>query len=57
MEEKNNQSTEQAILEVAERLFLDKSFAKTSTTEIAKKVGCNQAMIHYYYRTKKIYSM
>jgi AcrR family transcriptional regulator len=43
---------EQAILEVAERLFLEKGFAMTSTTEIAKEVGCNQALVHYYFRTK-----
>ena len=24
----------------------------TSTTEIAKEVGCNQALVHYYFRTK-----
>lgn len=52
MDTKNEQSTEQNILEVAERLFLEKGFAMTSTTEIAKEVGCNQALIHYYYRTK-----
>jgi len=45
-------SMEQNILEVAERLFLEKGFAQTSTTEIAKTVGCNQALIHYYFRTK-----
>ena len=43
---------EQAILETAERLFLEKGFALTSTTEIAKAVGCNQALVHYYFRTK-----
>jgi TetR/AcrR family transcriptional regulator len=43
---------EQAILQAAERLFLEKGFALTSTTEIAKAVGCNQALIHYYFRTK-----
>ncbi len=48
----NEISKEQAILEVAERLFLEKGFALTSTTEIAKEVGCNQAMVHYYFRTK-----
>ncbi len=52
MDIKNEQTTEQSILEVAERLFLEKGFALTSTTEIAKEVGCNQALIHYYYRTK-----
>lgn len=48
-EEKN---TEQIILEAAEKLFLEKGYALTSTTEIAKEAGCNQAMVHYYFRTK-----
>jgi len=52
MEIKNEQSMEQAILETAERLFLEKGFASTSTTQIAKAVGCNQALVHYYFRTK-----
>ncbi|WP_346856096.1 TetR/AcrR family transcriptional regulator [uncultured Draconibacterium sp.] len=51
MEKDNN--NEHLILETAERLFLEKGFAMTSTTEIAKEVGCNQAMVHYYYRTKE----
>ena len=45
-------NTEQLIIETAERLFLEKGFAMTTTTEIAKEVGCNQALVHYYYRTK-----
>ncbi|WP_020529919.1 TetR/AcrR family transcriptional regulator [Flexithrix dorotheae] len=40
------------ILKVATRLFLEKGFKATSTTEIAKEAGCNQALVHYYYRTK-----
>jgi len=52
MDIKNEQSMEQSILETAERLFLEKGFALTSTTEIAKEVGCNQALVHYYFRTK-----
>ncbi len=52
MDIKNDINTEHAILEAAEALFLEKGFALTSTTEIAKKVGCNQAMVHYYFRTK-----
>lgn len=52
MDIKNEQSMEQSILEVAEKLFLEKGFASTSTTEIAKVVGCNQALVHYYFRTK-----
>jgi len=46
-------TTEQAIMEAAETLFLEKGFAGTSTVEIAKKAGCNQALVHYYYRSKK----
>lgn len=45
--------TERNILEAAERLFLEKGFAMTSTTQIAKEAGCNQALVHYYYRTKE----
>ncbi len=43
---------EQTILMAAERLFLERGLALTSTTDIAKEVGCNQALIHYYFRTK-----
>ena len=49
---KSEQTTEQTILAVAEQLFLEKGFASTSTTQIAKAVGCNQALVHYYFRTK-----
>ena len=48
-----NQNIEKRILWVAERLFLEKGFSGASTTEIAKAVGCNQALIHYYFRTKE----
>ena len=51
MEQSKN--IEKRILWVAERLFLEKGFSGTSTTEIAKAVGCNQALIHYYFRTKE----
>ncbi len=49
-----NQNIEKRILWVAERLFLEKGFSGTSTTEIAKAVGCNQALIHYYFRTMEM---
>ena len=45
---------EEAILEAAERLFLEKGFTSTSTTEIAKAAGCNQALVHYYFRKKDL---
>lgn len=53
MNNKDESSMEQAILDAAEKLFLEKGFAATSTTQIAKLVGCNQALVHYYYRTKE----
>ena len=43
---------EQTILESATELFLKKGFKATFTTEIAKEAGCNQALVHYYFRTK-----
>ena len=44
---------EEQILQTAEELFLEQGFDATSTTDIAKKVGCNQALVHYYFRTKE----
>ena len=43
---------EAAILKSAEKLFMEKGFAGASTTMIAKEAGCNQALVHYYFRTK-----
>ena len=48
-----NQGFEEQILKVAEEVFLDRGYAMTSMAEIAKRVGCNQALIHYYFRTKE----
>lgn len=47
-----DEKMENKILDCAERLFLKKGYALTSMTEIAKEVGCNQALVHYYFRTK-----
>lgn len=53
MEIKIEQSMENLILDAAEKLFLELGYASTSTTQIAKAVGCNQALVHYYFRTKE----
>jgi AcrR family transcriptional regulator len=53
MDIKTDKTMEESIMEVAEELFLEKGYALTSTTEIAKLVGCNQALVHYYFRTKE----
>ncbi len=44
---------EDTLLSVAEQLFLEKGFDGASTTEIAKRAGCNQTLVHYYFRTKQ----
>lgn len=46
-------SREQEILAAAEKLFMERGYALTSTTEIANLAGCNQALVHYYFRTKE----
>jgi AcrR family transcriptional regulator len=48
-----DKSKEQAILEAAERTFLEKGFEASKTTQIAARAGVTHAMLHYYYRTKE----
>lgn len=50
---KEEQSIEQSIIRTAEKLFLQRGFAATSLSEIARQVGCNQALVHYYFRNKE----
>lgn len=49
--QKNNM--EQQILLTAKDLFVQHGYDGVSTTQLAKAVGCNQALVHYYYRTKQ----
>ena len=44
---------ESEIMTAAEKLFIEKGFEATSTTDITKMVGCNQALVNYYFRTKE----
>lgn len=46
------QNMEQRILDAAASLFIEQGFARTTTGQIAELAGCNQALVHYYYRTK-----
>jgi AcrR family transcriptional regulator len=46
-------NTEQTILRVAEKLFIEKGYMGVSCTEIAKGAGVNHAMVYYYFRTKE----
>ena len=49
--QKNNM--EEQILLGAKELFMQNGYEGVSTTQVAKAVGCNQALVHYYYRTKQ----
>ncbi|MDL2213319.1 TetR/AcrR family transcriptional regulator [Bacteroides sp. OttesenSCG-928-J23] len=46
-------NTEHLILEAAEKVFLEKGYVASRTTEIAQIAGVNHAMLHYYFRTKE----
>jgi len=46
-------TSETAILEAAEKEFLNKGFAAARTTSIAEAAGVTHSMLHYYYRTKE----
>lgn len=48
-----DKNTEYTILCAAEEIFIEKGYAGTKTTDIAKLAGVNHAMIHYYFRTKE----
>jgi TetR/AcrR family transcriptional regulator len=49
----DEKNMEEQILLNAEMLFLQHGFAGTSTVEIARRTGCNQALVHYYFRSKE----
>lgn len=51
MSEHNN--TEKAIMDAAERIFLEKGYVLATTTRIAQEAGVTHAMLHYYFRTKE----
>ena len=46
-------ATEQRILEAARAVFLRRGTAGARMQEIAHEAGVNQALVHYYFRTKE----
>lgn len=48
-----NPTTQEKILEAAEKEFLEKGFEKAKIYTIAKEAGINHAMVHYYFGTKE----
>ncbi len=51
-------STEQKIINAADKLFSQKGYAATKTREIAEEAGTNLALLNYYFGSKeKLYNM
>lgn len=48
----SEQDTEQRILEAARRVFVKRGTAGARMQEIAAEAGVNQALLHYYFRSK-----
>jgi TetR/AcrR family transcriptional regulator len=52
MEKKQSITAEEQILEAAKTVFQLKGFDGARMQDIAKEAGINQALLHYYYRSK-----
>ena len=48
-----DKDTEQRILEAARTVFLRDGTAGARMQEIAREAGVNQALLHYYFRSKE----
>ncbi len=53
MAESLDLSTEQKILEAAQKVFIQKGLDGTRLEGIAKEAGINKALLHYYFRSKE----
>ncbi len=49
---KDDNQTEKAILEAADKVFTQKGFAAARMEDIANEAGINRALLHYYFRSK-----
>jgi len=49
----DNASTEKKIKMTARKLFTSKGYAAVTTRDIAIEAGINQALLHYYFRSKE----
>ncbi|MBL7744776.1 MAG: TetR/AcrR family transcriptional regulator [Chitinophagaceae bacterium] len=50
---KKDQTTEQAILDAAKKVFVSKGMAGARMQDIADEAGINKALLHYYFRNKE----
>jgi AcrR family transcriptional regulator len=51
--QKNDQQTEEKILDAARAVFIRRGTAGARMQEIAEEAGVNQALLHYYFRSKE----
>ncbi|MDX2304181.1 MAG: TetR/AcrR family transcriptional regulator [Microscillaceae bacterium] len=49
-----NLETDQKILRAARKIFVQKGLTGTRMQDIADEAGINKALLHYYYRSKKL---
>src|SRR5215213_5762023 len=52
-EPKRDGETEQKILEAARAVFIRRGTAGARMADIAQEAGVNQALLHYYFRSKE----
>jgi AcrR family transcriptional regulator len=58
VKQKKDQTTEQAILDAAKKVFVRKGMAGARMQDIADEAGINKALLHYYFRNKeKLFEM
>lgn len=53
MQNMDKHNSKQAILDAAEKEFLEMGFHGAKTSSIAKRAGVTHAMLHYYFSTKE----
>ena len=51
--EAKSRATQKAIVEAAEKLFINKGFAATAISEVAKEAGVTKSLIHHHFGSKE----
>jgi len=52
-QKRDPEATRQALLEAAERVFMEKGFGNTALSEIANRAGITKSLIHHYFGSKE----
>lgn len=51
--QRDAEATQAAILDAAQRVFVEKGFAKASVSEIAREAGVTKSLIHHHFGSKE----